>query len=374
MASSGVARYRENWQDEVDSAAIYRAMASEEKDSALAEIYRRLAATEDRHAAFWAERLTRDGGTVPEARPGWRTRLLILLSRRLGPGILLNTMTAREDAGQFDYDDQPETRGTAMRAEERAHSRLLAQVEATAPPSVAAGSIARLEGRHRAVGGNTLRAAVLGANDGLVSNMSLVMGVAGASVSSNNILITGLAGLLAGACSMAMGEWISVQSSRELYERQLKTEREEIEDFPDAERQELTLLYEAKGMPEADARTLAGTVMSDKGQALDEMARQELGIDPKELGGSATTAAVSSFSFFVTGAIIPVFPFFFLDGPAAVVVSISASAIGLFTIGVAITVMTGRSALFSGSRQLFIGLAAAAVTFGIGSLIGAAVG
>jgi VIT1/CCC1 family predicted Fe2+/Mn2+ transporter len=372
--ASDAARYRTNWQDEVDSAAIYGAMAAEERDSTLSEIYRRLAATEERHASFWAKRLGSEGTIVDAERPSWRARLLILISRRLGPGVLLNAMTEREHAGRHDYNDQLETRGTGMPAEELAHSRLLDQVAALAPPSVAAGSIAKLEGRHRAIGGNTLRAAVLGANDGLVSNLSLVMGVAGASVSSNNILITGLAGLLAGACSMAMGEWVSVQSARELYQRQLTTEREEIEEFPQAEQEELELLYEAKGMSDDQAKVLASKVMSNEGQALDEMARQELGIDPDDLGGSAGIAAASSFAFFTVGAIVPVAPFFFLDGTTAVVVAILASAAALFLIGAAITVMTGRSAFFSGARQLIIGLAAAGVTFALGSLIGSAVG
>lgn len=375
MTSSDVSRYRDNWQDEVDGAAIYRAMATAEPDSALSEIYERLARTEQRHAEFWGERLAKEGGAPPAgARPSWRARLLIFLSRRLGPGILLSTMTEREQANQHAYDDQPEAAGTALASEEQSHARLLDRVSSMAPPGVAAGAIARLEGRHRAVGGNTLRAAVLGANDGLVSNLSLVMGVAGASVATKEILITGLAGLLAGACSMAMGEWISVQSSRELYQRQLTTEREEIREFPEGEREELALLYRSKGLPEAEAKRLADTIMSDEGRALDEMARQELGIDPEELGGSAWVAAGSSFVFFVTGAIIPVAPYFFLGGAAAVVTTVAVSALALFGIGAMITVMTGRSALFSGVRQLLIGLAAAGVTFGIGSLIGAAVG
>jgi VIT1/CCC1 family predicted Fe2+/Mn2+ transporter len=375
MASPDVSRYRDNWQDEVDGAAIYRAMAAAEGDQALAEIYGRLAETEERHAAFWAERLDKAGGSPPaEPRPSWRARFLIFLSRRLGPGILLSTMTDREQANQHAYDDQPEAGGTPLAAEEQSHARLLDQVSSMTSPGVAAGSIAKLEGRHRAVGGNTLRAAVLGANDGLVSNLSLVMGVAGASVASKDILITGLAGLLAGACSMAMGEWISVQSSRELYQRQLTTEREEIREFPEGEREELALLYRSKGLPEEEALRLADQIMSDENRALDEMARQELGIDPEELGGSAWIAAGSSFVFFIAGAIIPVAPYFFLAGGAAVATTVVASALGLLAIGALITVMTGRSALFSGVRQLLIGLAAAGVTFGIGSLIGAAVG
>lgn len=235
-------------------------------------------------------------------------------------------------------------------------------------------TLAGLEGRHRAVGGNALRAAVLGANDGLVSNLSLVMGVAGASLSSRTILITGIAGLLAGACSMAMGEWISVTSSRELYARQIQIERTELEMAPEAEREELALIYEAKGVARPEAEALAERLLTDPERALDTLVREELGIDPASLGGSAWIAAVSSFIPFVLGALAPVLPFVFLTGTTAVVTSLAASALGLFAIGAAITLVTGRRVFSSGVRQLLIGLAAAAVTYGVGAAIGVSVG
>jgi VIT1/CCC1 family predicted Fe2+/Mn2+ transporter len=217
--------------------------------------------------------------------------------------------------------------------------------------------------------GNALRAAVLGANDGLVSNLSLVMGVAGASLSSQDILVTGIAGLLAGACSMAMGEWISVQSSREFYMRQLDEERAEIRDQPLKERAELIRLYEARGVRHETAAEVADAIMADPKQTLDVMAREEFGLDPDELGGSALVAAGSSFVLFVIGAIIPVFPFFFTSGQTAVISSVLLSAIALLVIGGLITRITGRSPIFSALRQLVIGLAAAAVTYSAGSLI-----
>ncbi len=235
------------------------------------------------------------------------------------------------------------------------------------------GALAQIEGRHRATSGNALRAAVLGASDGLLSNFSLVMGVAGASIDGRAILVAGLAGLLAGAFSMALGEWISVTSSRELYERQIAIERSELQHIPGEEQAELALIYQAKGLPEDQARDLAARLIVDRPNALDTLAREELGIDPEELGGSAWEAALTSFLLFALGAIVPVAPFLFLSGLPAVIASVALSGLGLFGIGAAITLLTGRSVLFSGTRQVLIGFAAAGITFGIGRLIGVAV-
>lgn len=363
-------RYLENWQDEVDSAALYRTLSDIEPDRRVAEVYRRLAATEERHAGFWEERLRAAGARVPERRPGWRTRLLIGVARRFGTQLVLPTLDDLERAGSRGYDEQPEVRGTAMPAEERSHARLLRSLSG----GVEGAALGRLEGRHRAASGNALRAAVLGANDGLLSNFSLVMGVAGAQVSAKTVLVTGLAGLLAGAGSMAMGEWVSVQSARELAGHQLAIEARELDEIPDEEREELALIYQAKGMEAEPARKLAARQVADRSSALDTLAREELGIDPTELGGSAVVAAATSFVLFSIGAILPVAPYFFLDSTPAIGVSAGLSVAGLFSIGALITVFTGRSALFSGGRQVAIGAAAAALTYGVGRAIGAAVG
>jgi VIT1/CCC1 family predicted Fe2+/Mn2+ transporter len=240
-------------------------------------------------------------------------------------------------------------------------------------PGGASGSaLARLEGRHRS-GGNALRAAVLGANDGLVSNLSLVMGVAGAQVAGSTILLTGIAGLIAGACSMAIGEWLSVTSSRELSQRQIDIEADELATVPEEEKEELILIYQAKGLDETQARALADKLMANKDSALDTLAREELGIDPAELGGSPWAAAASSFALFSTGAIFPVAPFFQLGGVAAVGASVALSSLALIAIGAGTSLFTGRSFAFSAARQLCGGLAAAAITYGIGRLIGVAV-
>jgi VIT1/CCC1 family predicted Fe2+/Mn2+ transporter len=200
------------------------------------------------------------------------------------------------------------------------------------------------------------------------------MGVAGAIFDSRTVLITGFAGLLAGAISMALGEWLSVQSSRELYSHQIAVEEAEIAASPEEETEELALIYEARGLNREQARLLSSQILSDSSSALQTLAREELGIDPEELGGSAWTAAITSFILFALGAIVPVIPFTFLTGLTAVAVSIAFSTVGLFILGAVITLFTGRRVLYSGMRMVVFGLIAAAITFGIGRLIGASLG
>ncbi|MEX2106415.1 MAG: VIT1/CCC1 family protein [Solirubrobacterales bacterium] len=372
MADVSADRWRRNLQDEIDSAELYRRIAAVEEDERLAQVYGRLAEVEERHADFWRKRLRDAGEPVPPRRIGWRTKLLAWLARRLGTGFVLPTIDAMEQADAGSYDSQPEAAGSELPAEERSHARLLRAI-GEGDGGLEGPSLARLEGRHRAASGNSLRAAVLGANDGLLSNFSLVMGVAGAQLGHTEILITGLAGLVAGAGSMAMGEWISVRNARELFSRQIAIEREELEAIPDEEREELALIYQAKGLPAAQAGELADRLMSSPAQALDTLAREELGIDPEELGGSAVAAAGTSFVLFAIGATVPILPFIAFEDTLAVVLSALLSATALFGIGALITLMTGRGVLFSGGRQVLVGLAAAALTFGLGALIGGSI-
>lgn len=361
-------RYLSNLKEERSSAALYRVMAEHEKDGQMAEIYLKLAETEDMHAEAWAKRLAGAGVAVPPFRPPRRTRILMWLVRRFGVDVVLPTLSKMEVKGAKDYRTQPEARD--MAATEQSHARLLQQIGKASSTGMAGSALARLEGRHRAAGGNALRAAVLGASDGLLSNFNLVMGVAGAELTGTNILLTGFAGLLAGAISMALGEWISVQSSRELYQKQIETEKDEIAAAPGEEIEELVLIYRARGMDEPSARSLAAKLMSNPESAIEALARDELGIDPEELGGSAWEAAITSFLLFAAGAVIPVLPFLVLQGSAAVMASVALSAVGLFAIGSAITLFTGRSVLYSGARQVLFGLAAAAAVFLVGRLVG----
>ena len=372
MASLEGSQALAHLQDERDGATLYRALAEVEKNPKIAEVYRRLASVEDRHANSWRERLQAEGITAPPYRPSWRTSTLIAIARRFGVGTVLPTISSLEQVDSHQYNQESDS--SAMAADERSHARLLSLITAPIQGGLEGSAVARIEGRHRASSGNALRAAVLGANDGLVSNLSLIMGVAGAALSSQTILVTGLAGLLAGAFSMALGEWLSVQSSRELYQRQIEIERVEISTNPEEETEELALIYEAKGLSAEQAQITAKRIMSDDANALETLAREELSIDPSELGGSAWEAAISSFLLFAVGAIIPVIPYLFLSGTLAIIVSLIFGAGGLFLIGAGITLFTGRSVLVSGTRQVAFGLIAAAITYLIGLLIGVNIG
>jgi VIT1/CCC1 family predicted Fe2+/Mn2+ transporter len=358
--------------DELDGAYLYDALAQAEEDPRLAEVYRRMAAVERKHADIWIERLKVAGIPIPSFTPNWRSRTLAWAAKHFGVGAVLPTVIGNERKDTRKYAHTPG--GAEMGADEASHNRLLSHVASTMKGGMEGGVLAQLEGRHRAGGGNALRAAVLGANDGLVSNLSLVMGVAGASLNNSAILITGFAGLLAGAISMALGEWLSVQSSRELYKHQISIEKAELAAAPEEEAEELALIYEARGLPKDEAQRMAQHIISDPTSALETLSREELNVNPSELGGSAWEAALTSFFLFSIGAIIPVVSYTFLTGSTAVIVSMVFSGVGLFIIGGGITLFTGRNLVYSGVRQVLFGLAAAIVTFGIGRLIGGNLG
>lgn len=354
-------RYRRNRQNELDAASLYRAMADSEPRSARADVYCKLAAVEERHAQLWENELRKASSPVPPWRPSVRLRILRWITGRFSPSVVLPLVAFTEEKGQQDYDDQPEAAGSSLPADERDHARVL-------------GRLNKREGWHRSIGGNALRAAVLGANDGLVSNLSLVMGVVGAQMSERSIIVTGVAGLLAGASSMAIGEWISVQTSRELHERQIAMEADELAMSPGEEKEELSLIYQAKGLSASEADTVAERLMRDPRMALDALVREELGIDPADKGGSAWEAAWVSFLLFSVGAVVPIIPFFFFAGGTATIGSVGASGLGLFVLGASATLITGRSPWMSGLRQLAIGWAAAGLTYLIGHLLGVQLG
>jgi vacuolar iron transporter family protein len=362
-----------NWNDEHNSAMLYETLSHVEKDPRIAEIYHRMVAVELKHAEKWEAELQQGGEAVPEFKPVFKTRLMIRMAKWFGPSAILSGMQSMERSGTASYNQQADA-PRAMVADEKSHALLIGEIVGTMRGGFEGGALAQLEGRHRAGGGNALRAAVLGANDGLVSNLSLVMGVAGASLPGRSILITGIAGLLAGACSMALGEWLSVQSARELYTNQIQIETGEIESHPEEEAEELALIYEARGLKQEQARSLASQIMTNQDYAIQTLAREELGVNPDELGGSAWEAAFTSFGLFALGAIIPVAAFIFTSGTTAVLISIGLSTVALFVLGAVISTFTGRSPLFSGLRMVIFSLLAAAITFGIGHLIGASIG
>jgi len=371
--SQNVARYRANYLSEQEGAYLYRKLAEAESDTHLAELYRRLADIEQRHSDLWKTYLTGAGETLPTYAPNWRIRTLLWMARRLGTGAVLPTISSMEQQAVSEYDTQPEAVHAGLPADERSHARLFGYLLTSTRGGIAGPLLAQFEGRHRSAGGNELRAAVLGASDGLTSNLSLVMGVAGATLTGHAVLIAGFAGLLAGAFSMSIGEWVSVQSARELNRHQIAIERQELQDAPAEEQEELSLIYQSKGLDERTAKELATNLMQQSNTALDTLAREELGINPKELGGSAWGAAITSFFLFAIGAIIPVLPFIFSNGFPAVVISLALSVLGLFAIGAGVSLTAGSPLWQSGGRQVLLGLLAAGITFGLGRLIGSAV-
>ena len=368
-----VKRYRANLRDEVDGAALYRLLAEAENNPHLKEVYQRLAISEDKHLALWQSKLREVGAEVPAFKPSLRVKTLGWLARRFGTQLVTPIVTRMERAATTMYDSQPEAIEHNLPRDERSHARLFEEI-GKGPRAQREGlDIARLEGRHRSAGGNALRAAVLGANDGLVSNLSLVMGVAGATPGRDVVLLSGIAGLLAGSLSMALGEWISVRSSAESYERQIAIERDELEMMPEEEFEELTLIYQAKGFALEQARAAAQRILSNHETALETLTREELGFTGDE-SGSPWVAAITSFVTFTAGAILPVLPWLFVGGAVAVTLSVVFSAAGLLLVGATITLFTGRGALYSAVRMLIFGLVAAAITFGIGTLIGVSTG
>ncbi|SEJ05142.1 VIT1/CCC1 transporter family protein [Paraburkholderia diazotrophica] len=369
-------RYRTNLADELDSAALYETLSRVEKDPRRRTLFSQLASAERVHANVWADKLHANGVRVRPHRHSIKTHLMRGLIHTLGPNYVLPSLAAAEYADRDKYANQPDA--AQLSKDEQHHAAVMQQMVADVkgndqPPAIGA-QIAAAESWHKNVtSGNDLRAAVLGANDGLVSNFCLIMGVAGAGTGNKAILLTGLAGLIAGACSMALGEWLSVTNARELARTQIAKEADEIEHTPEAEQRELALIFQSKGIDASEAKRVAEQVMRDRNKALDTLAREELGLDPAELGGNPWTAAGMSFCLFSLGAIFPAMPFLWAHGTPAVFQCVALSAFGLAAVGVFTSLFNGRSAAFSAFRQIVIGLVAAAFTFGVGRLLGVSI-
>ena len=245
-----VARYEKNLREELDGSALYAALAAAEVDPVRKDLFRQL--SQAGHAQLWREKLTAAGVGAERFTPSLRTRILARLARRFGPRFVLPAIAAAEFADRDKYSGQADA--SALSSEERGHAAVIQAAATSRTGGMIGADIAKAEPWHRGASGNDLRAAVLGANDGLVSNLCLVMGVAGAGQASHTILLTGLAGLVAGAVSMALGEWLSVTNAREFARSQIDQEKQELEETPDAERKELALIFQAKGLPREDAQ------------------------------------------------------------------------------------------------------------------------
>lgn len=356
-----------NIQTEIDAGFLYHLLATHEEDQQVADVFYKMSEIEMGHALAFAKKHNIDPSALPP--PSRRAKTMQLIGKIFGYDYVLGVLLDTEKSISNAILSGRKKGQTPTSISDTAHVTILNNI-LTNHKTISGSNLARFEKRHRSVGGNALRAAVLGGNDGLVSNFSLVMGIAGATSGQSEVLLTGIAGLLAGALSMALGEWISVKSSQELFENQMQLEMEEVETNPEGEEKELALIYISKGIPEAQAMQMAKEIMSDKTHAHEILVKEELGINAEDLKGSAMEAAISSFLLFAVGAIIPVIPFFFAGGMNAVLLSASFSAVGLFVIGASITLFTGKSIWFSGFRQVAFGLIAAAITFGIGKLIG----
>ena len=387
MSQIDAAQSLDNLKLERDAIVLYDALSEIERDPRRASAFRTIAGNERRHAEVWATKLRELGTEVPPpGRPRVRVRAIIWLARLLGTRAVSDLVQALEGDEESLYEGQASPVVLAIAADEREHAEIWKRLSGGAPaaevsPEVlreihgerAPGVVGRDERWHRAGQSGTLRAVIFGVSDGLVSNTSLVMGVAGAAAGESRfILLAGIAGLLAGAFSMAAGEYISMQSQRELYERQIALERAELEVMPDEELAELAAVYRAKGFTAEEAEAIAQRLFADPEHALDTLIREELGLDPDELG-SPIKAAAGSFAAFAVGASIPVIPFLFGSGPTVVVASIVLSLAAMFAVGVGVSLLTGRGAIFSGVRQVAIGAAAAGVTFLVGRLIGVTV-
>lgn len=333
----------DGWSEEKRSAYLYRVIADCERGTPREALFRSLAVEADGQAAIWAQKSGMDTARI--YTPDLRTRIVAALLGLRSPRAMRGILTAMKVRGLSVY----------------SHA---------APGHPAPTSIEDMASRHRGMGtSGNLRAAVFGVNDGLMSNLSLILGVAGASSNSSIILLSGVAGLLAGAFSMAAGEFVSVRSQREMYEYQIGLERLELAQYPEEEAEELALIYAAKGMPKDQALELARRIIANPDEALDTLAREELGLNPEELG-SPWGAAWSSFASFAVGAIIPLLPFLFSTGAAALAGSIGLTAVSLFGVGATISLFTGRNAVRDGLRMLTIGAAAGGVTFAVGHLVG----
>jgi VIT1/CCC1 family predicted Fe2+/Mn2+ transporter len=339
----------DHWRDEKRSALLYRVLAEAEKGTRREALFANLARAAEAQGAIWAQAARRAGEALPAFAPGLRVRIAVFLIRRFGPRRIRPLLAAMKVRGLSVYSSK-------------------------APGHEMPTTIEDVGARHAGAGsGGNLRAAVFGVNDGLVSNASLILGVAGASSQGGVILLSAIAGLLAGAFSMAAGEYISVRSQRELFQSQIALERAELAEYPKEEAAELALIYAARGVPEQEARGLAERIIADPARALDTLAREELGLNPDELG-SPVGAALFSFGSFAIGASIPLAPFLFLVGSPALLLAIGLAALSLFSVGATLSLFTGTRALWGGLRMLLLGGAAGAATFGIGRLLGVGLG
>jgi VIT1/CCC1 family predicted Fe2+/Mn2+ transporter len=373
MANAGAKIWLENLRDERDGAALYEGLAKAERSAARSQVFASLAAGERRHAEIWARKLAQAGIALPPDKPSARVRALIWMARRLGTAPVVSLVMDAEKGDADKYARQGGDDARQLVREEEEHRQALGGMQGPEGSGGAGAAIVRRERWHKGGRSGSIRAAVFGMNDGLVSNLSLVLGVAGAGAGPGALLVTGFAGLFAGACSMAVGEYVSVASQRDLLKRQIDLERRELSEAPQEEAQEIAEIFRQKGLSQDQAERTTRELVRNPGAALDTLVREELGLDPEDLG-SPFAAAASSFATFAVGAALPLLPFFALAGAAAIAVSVALSAAVLGAVGGMLGFISGTSPLRSGVRMVLLAAAAAGVTFGLGRLVGANLG
>jgi len=357
---------------------LYRALA-ENVDGDRREALLELAEIEEQHAAHWVDKLHENGVDVPAPPSELDPSDAALVARARGAGFadVLQHLEEAEGADAGMYDAEPEA-PTSMSEDEREHIEVFQQMRTSLAPGESARPRRPMgpgdgEPWHRGDRSGSTRAAVFGISDGLVSNTALVMGFAGAAPDNRTILFAGVAGLLAGAFSMAAGEYVSVASQRDLFRREIEMEASELRDKPEEEQKELELIYRAKGLDREYAARVAEKIMSDPKTALDTLAREELGLDPDALG-NPVKVALSSFVAFAIGASVVVIPYLFTSGTTALVIAITMSLLAMVIVGGVVGRLSGRGVVFSAMRQVLWGSGAALVTYLVGRAVGISVG
>jgi vacuolar iron transporter family protein len=361
--------YKEQLQTEVDAAFLYRTLSEHLTDPSLSGIYASMSEIEAGHARKMLKTIQIASTTASLPPPSQVARLQVLFARLFGWSLIVSNLYTMEKNMAKSAIDYKARKGDTISGNELNHFKILSNLN-TSSKGVKGGVFAKIESRHKSVGGNALRAAILGATDGLVTNMSLIMGIAGAAAGNKAIILAGFAGLLAGAISMALGEWLSVKSSGELNRNQVDIETAELDTSPEEELIELSLIYQSKGMEKPAAEEMARKVFENRETAVETLVKEELGLDSNEPGGSAWEAALTSFILFAVGAIIPLIPFLLLKNHQPIFISLLFSTFALFLLGSLVSLFTGKRLMFSGFRQVVFGLVAASVTYGIGHLLG----
>ena len=365
LSKSDANRYKEYLRSEIEAASMYKILAQFETDPEKSEIFEQLSQSEIKHAQHWSEKL---GNPTTDVTLQTSTPKLIyirMVCSLFGPKKILPWLARIEskEIGAYVH----EVEGQELLEEEKNHARILSKMALETPDNQQVREVWHTHGS-----GGSVRAAVLGINDGLVSNFCLMMGVAGGTTPSGNfdfIILAGVAALVAGSLSMATGEYISVRSQKDIYEHQIDIERAELEEWPEEEEEELVLIYRAKGIEESQAKVIASALMADPNRALDTMAREELGLNPQDLG-SPWSAAISSLLAFALGALIPIIPILFSSGNISIILSAIFSSLALFIVGGIVSVASGKNIFVGATRMLLAGTLAATVTYGVGYLLG----